>query len=35
MKSSFAAIEEIFVVGVKKVIINANAFRKLSTEDGV
>lgn len=35
MKSSFAAIEEIFVVGVNKLIINANTFRKLSTKNGV
>lgn len=35
MKSSFAAIEEIFVVEVKKVIIDANTFRKLSTKNGV
>ena len=35
MKSSFAAIEEIFVVGVKKVIIDGYTFRKLSTKNGV
>ena len=35
MKSSFAAIEEIFVVGVKKVIIDAITFGKLSTKNGV
>lgn len=35
MKSSFGAIEEIFVVGVKKVIIDGYTFRKLSTKNGV